>query len=299
MNTRFYYDFKLWRPAPYLIYEDPYPQKNSISLPTTPLFVTKSLSNKFIFNFKSTILAEEQSADQYNSPIVNSIKTVVFLLYKTDFLTKLQLFIPITHTLIPMKSELLQSNLILENEKVLLIPFENERNLELKAIIFDDTIWKYMGMYVRNDLDFENYIQNTLQQKANGICYPFLIIDKATNQVAGSTRYGYLNAASQKCEIGWTWYGKAFQGTGLNKACKFALLDFGFENIQFKRIQFSADLENTKSQRAIEKLGALKEGVFRNNYIDSQGNSKDDVYYSIISEQWAQTKQAYFSEFRP
>ena len=196
-----------------------------------------------------------------------------------------------------MNSEILQSEIILENESVLLIPFENDRNIELKEIIFNDEIWKYMGMYIRNDQDFESYIQNTLKQKADGICYPFLIIDKATNRVAGSTRYGYLNYASQKCEIGWTWYGAAFQGTGLNKACKYELLNFGFEKIQFKRIQFSADLENEKSQKAIEKLGALKEGLFRNNYIDSEGNSKDDVYYSIILEEWKNTKRDYFGEF--
>ncbi len=196
-----------------------------------------------------------------------------------------------------MNSELLQSDIILENQKVLLVPFENERNIELKEIIFDDKIWKYMGMYVRNDQDFENYIQNTLKQKKDGICYPFLIIDKATDRVAGSTRYGYLNHASQKCEIGWTWYGKDFQGTGLNKACKYELLNFGFEKIQFRRIQFSADLENERSQRAIENLGALKEGLFRNNYIDSEGNSRDDVYYSIILEEWQHTKRDYFGEF--
>lgn len=196
-----------------------------------------------------------------------------------------------------MNSEILQSEIILENERVLLIPFESERNIELKEIIFNDEIWKYMGMYVRNDQDFENYIQSTLKQKADGVCYPFLIIDKTTDQVAGSTRYGYLNHASQKCEIGWTWYGKDFQGTGLNKACKYELLKFGFENIQFRRIQFSADLENERSQNAIEKLGALKEGLFRNNYIDSEGNSRDDVYYSIILEEWQNTKRDYFSEY--
>ncbi|SFD41541.1 Protein N-acetyltransferase, RimJ/RimL family [Flavobacterium phragmitis] len=196
-----------------------------------------------------------------------------------------------------MNSELLQSEIILENERVLLIPFENERNIELKEIIFNDEIWKYMGMYVRNDQDFENYIQTTLKQKADGICYPFLTIDKATDRVAGSTRYGYINHGSEKCEIGWTWYGKDFQGTGLNKACKYELLHFGFEQIQFRRIQFSADLENERSQRAIENLGALKEGLFRNNYIDSEGKSRDDVYYSIILEEWKNTKRDYFGEF--
>ena len=196
-----------------------------------------------------------------------------------------------------MNSEILQSEIILENEKALLIPFESERNIELKKIIFDDAIWKYMGMYLRNDQDFENYILSTLKQKADGICYPFLIIDKATGKVAGSTRYGYLNHASQKCEIGWTWYGKEFQGTGLNQACKFELLNFGFEQIQFRRIQFSADLENKRSQKAIEKLGAVKEGIFRNNYVDSEGKSKDDVYFSIILEEWAKTKEDNFSHF--
>lgn len=196
-----------------------------------------------------------------------------------------------------MNSEILQSDIILENEKVLLVPFESKRNIELKEVIFDDEIWKFMGMYVRNNENFENYIKSTLKQKADGICYPFLIIDKATNRVAGSTRYGYLNHGSQKCEIGWTWYGKDFQGTGLNKACKYELLNFGFENIQFRRIQFSADLENLRSQKAIEKLGAVKEGVFRNNYVDSEGKSKDDVYFSIILEEWQNTKRDNFGEF--
>jgi len=197
-----------------------------------------------------------------------------------------------------MNSQLLQSEITLENERLKLIPFENERNQELKEIIFDDSIWEFMGMYVRTEEDFENYINSTLKDAAAGICYPFLIIDKATNKVAGSTRYGNINIASQKCEIGWTWFGKEFQGTGLNKSCKFELLSFGFESIGLRRIQFSADLENIRSQKAITKLGATKEGLFRNNYVDSLGNSKDDVYFSIIREDWSQIQHDFFKEFK-
>lgn len=196
-----------------------------------------------------------------------------------------------------MNSEILKKNIELENDRILLVPFENLRNKELKEIIFDDTIWQFMGMYVRNQSDFENYISNTLKDKEKGISYPFLIIDKKNGKVAGSTRYGNINTTSCKCEIGWTWYGKEYQGTGLNKACKYELLKFGFENIGFKRIQFSADQENSRSQKAIEKLGALKEGVFRNNYVDSEGKSKNDVYYSIISEDWKNTEKQNFAEF--
>ena len=196
-----------------------------------------------------------------------------------------------------MNTNLLTKRIELENEHVLLIPFEDARNEEFKEIIYDDDIWRYMGMYIRSEEDVKNYIKSTLASKQANVCYPFLIIDKASNRVAGSTRYGYLNFGSEKCEIGWTWYGKDFQGTGLNKACKFELLKFGFEHIGFRRIQFSTDLENIRSQKAIAKLGAVKEGVFRNNYIDSEGKSKTDVYFSIIKEEWEATKQKIFPEF--
>lgn len=185
-------------------------------------------------------------------------------------------------------------NIILENQRVLLLPFENERNQELKAIIFKENIWRFMGSSIKNDADFETYISNTLKEKELGMGYP----DKTSNKVAGSTRYGNINIKSEKCEIGWTWYGEEFQGTGLNKACKFELLKYGFEELKLRRIQFSADIENIRSQKAIEKLGVKKEGIFRNNYIDINGRSKHDVYYSIILEEWASIKAQHFNEFK-
>jgi len=192
--------------------------------------------------------------------------------------------------------DFLNCQIELENEKVLLVPFTKEKAQELKSIIFDDTIWNFMGIYISTEEDFQNYISDTLSLQSK-IAYSFLIINKLTNEIAGSTRFGNINFSSQKAEIGWTWLGKKFQGTGLNRACKFELLKYGFEEIGLRRIQFSADLENLKSQKAIERLGATKEGVFRNNYIDSLGNSKDDVYYSIIKEDWEKIKQANFTEY--
>lgn len=154
-----------------------------------------------------------------------------------------------------------------------------------------------MGMKIETESDFEYYVHKTLESEKQGACYPFIIVDKQTNEVAGSTRFGNINQKSEKCEIGWTWYGTQFQGTGLNKAAKYELLNFGFETLGFRRIQLSADLENIRSQKATEKLGAQREGVFRNNYIDSDGISKDDVNFSIIKEEWPQLKSTVFSEF--
>lgn len=196
-----------------------------------------------------------------------------------------------------MKIKILKSNIQLENDRVLLLPFDNARNEELKDIIFDRDIWEFMGSNINNEQGLKNYIAKTIKDKNNRLCYPFLIIDKETNKVAGCTRYGNVDAANKKCEIGWTWFGTDFQGTGLNKACKYELLQFGFETIGFKRIQFSVDSKNIRSQRAVEKLGAQKEGVFRNNYVAPNGESRTDIYYSIIKEEWKALKDENFSEF--
>lgn len=109
-----------------------------------------------------------------------------------------------------------------------------------------------MGRTIRNEQDFNHYVANTLQEKKNGTCYPFLIIDKQNNRVAGSTRYGYLNIASEKCEIGWTWYGTEFQGTGLNKACKYELLKFGF------KILDSEEFNSVRTKKIVGRSGQLK-----------------------------------------
>ena len=196
-----------------------------------------------------------------------------------------------------MKIKILKSDIQLENDRVLLVPFDNVRNEELKDIIFDKEIWKFMGMRVHNEQGLKNYIAKTIKDKNNRLCYPFLIIDKETNKVAGCTRYGNVDAANKKCEIGWTWLGAEFQGTGLNKACKHELLNFGFETVGFKRIQFCTDKENLRSQKAIENLGAMKEGVFRNNNIAPSGESRTDIYYSILKEEWNAIKDDVCPEF--
>ena len=196
-----------------------------------------------------------------------------------------------------MKTAPLITKIVLENSRALLLPFESARKSELKKIILDHDIWRYVRRNMETESDFERYVHETLDSKKQGLCFPFIIVDKLTNEVAGITRLGNINQKSEKCEIGWTWYGTQFQDTGLNKAAKYELLTFGFETVGFRRIQLSADLENIRSQKAIEKLCAQREGVFRNNYIDANGISKDDVYYSIIKEEWPRLKSTVFTEF--
>ncbi|MFB7640462.1 GNAT family N-acetyltransferase [Peribacillus butanolivorans] len=194
-----------------------------------------------------------------------------------------------------MANEFYNNQIILENHLVKLIPFEEKYKQQLKNIIYDEEV--YYTIECKNDAELDKYIDETVNQRMLGFSYPFLVIDKRTNEIAGSTRLGNIQFNNKRLEIGWTWYGKPYRGTGLNKACKFELLKYAFEIMDFRRVQFSADIRNIRSQKAIKKLGATKEGVFRANYMDTSGVSRDDVYFSIIHTEWNDIKRNVFKEF--
>ena len=179
--------------------------------------------------------------------------------------------------------------MILENSRARLLPFSERAALQLNEIIFEPEIWNYMGHYIKTEKDLNDYIKQTIASAEAKQSIPFLVIDKEYGALAGSTRFGKLELNNKRAEIGWTWYATNFQGTGLNRAVKSLMLEYGFMNLDLNRIQLGTDIRNIRSQKAIEKLGATKEGVRRNHYVDSEGNCQDDVYYSITKEDWENT----------
>lgn len=196
-----------------------------------------------------------------------------------------------------MQDDFYSQEIVLENNRVKLIPFGDDVKDELAMMIDDEEITRYTGRHVRTEEDYRKYINSVKQARNSRQGYPFLVIDKLTDQVAGTTRLANLIFESKRLEIGWTWYGKTYRGSGINKACKYELLKYSFEVLHFRRVQFSVDVENVRSQKAVLKLGAKQEGVFRHNYIDTNGESRDDVYFSVIRPEWDQMKSTIFSEF--
>lgn len=190
---------------------------------------------------------------------------------------------------------LFKEEIVLENSRVKLVPFSRKYEAEIRKIIMDDDI-AYTIICKTNE-DVSHYVEQMLVKRQDNVLYPFIVIDKLTNQVAGSTSFGHIFSDNKRLEIGWTWFGLPFRGTGLNKACKFEMLKFAFEQIQFRRVQLSADIANIRSQKAILKLGATREGLFRSNYINTDGESRDDIYFSIIHSEWESIKQKVFNEF--
>lgn len=190
-----------------------------------------------------------------------------------------------------------QEEIYLENNYIKLVPFSENYEEDLRKIIFDDEITKFTGHHIVDGNDLKKYVKRTITNRNEKLLYPFIVIDKTSNQVAGSTSFGNIIFHNKRLEIGWTWYGETFRGTSVNKATKYELLRYAFEELGFNRVQFSVDVENIRSQKAVLKLGAKQEGIFRSNYENAQGECRDDVYFSIIKSEWSDLKRAKFGEF--
>lgn len=152
--------------------------------------------------------------------------------------------------------------------------------------------WDFM-VYGKMDshADMHGWVQEILSRAQNGTDLPFVAVHLASGRVAGATRY--MNIMPKDCglEIGGTWYGLDFQRTPVNTECKYLLLRHAFETLGCIRVQLKTDLRNERSQKAIERIGAVKEGVLRNHMILPDGYIRHSVFYSIIDTEWPEVKK--------
>ena len=180
---------------------------------------------------------------------------------------------------------------ILMGKVVRLEPLSLAHVADLCEVGLDDDIWRYMLYgWVRTPQDMQRWVESMLALQEKGTDLPFAVIHLAGNRAIGATRYLEIRPADRGLEIGGTWYGKAYQRTAVNTESKYLLLKHAFEALGCIRVQFKTDLRNVRSQQAIERLGAVKEGILRNHRILPDGTIRHSVYYSIIAEEWPAVK---------
>ncbi len=190
-----------------------------------------------------------------------------------------------------------EQDIVLENDRVILRPLHMNDFETLNFIAYHTAIWEVGMSLLLEPAHLKEYINLALIERNRKRSYPFLIVDKQVNKVAGTTRFGNISFINKRLEIGWTWIHPDFQRTGLNKACKFLLLQFAFETLQFNRVEIKTDVINQQSRKAILKIGATEEGIFRKHQITSQGRVRDTVYYSILNDEWHILKSGIFKDF--
>ena len=151
-------------------------------------------------------------------------------------------------------------------------------------------VFRWYPAPVRDRTDMAAWIGFALAEQQAGRMLPFVTIDQATGQVAGSTRYLAIDRVNRHVEIGYTWLGRAFQRSGLNRDAKYLMLRHAFEVWGCIRVEFKTDSNNTQSRTALAGIGAVEEGTFRNHVVRADGSLRHSVYFSITDREWPQVK---------
>jgi RimJ/RimL family protein N-acetyltransferase len=182
------------------------------------------------------------------------------------------------------------SPVILEGQHVRLEPLSPAHEESLIAAAGDGELWNSTVTIVPSRATIGAYIATALNAQAEGHAIPFVIIQKSSGKVVGSTRYFHIERDHRRLEIGYTWLAASAQRTQVNTEAKLLLLTHAFERLGCIRVEFVTDVLNQQSRTAILRLGAMQEGVLRNHMIMPNGRYRDSVCFSIIEAEWPEVK---------
>ncbi len=184
----------------------------------------------------------------------------------------------------------IQHPVLLEGQRVRLMPLDNSHFAELVKVGSDPEIWQNMLIRGYDNDVLLTQLKSAVLKRASGEMYPFTIIDKVSNKIIGSTSLMNLFPEHMKLEIGWTWYDPEYWGTGYNTECKLLLLNYCFEKLKVVRVQFQTSEQNVRSRAAIQKIGGKQEGILRKERRKPDGSYRNTVMFSITDDEWAEVK---------
>lgn len=187
---------------------------------------------------------------------------------------------------------------ILEGRSVSLEPLTHAHRDALIAAANDGELWRLPYTIVPSAETMESYIETTLAKQKQGHDLPFVVIDRSTNRVIGSTRYTNIDSAHRKLEIGYTWLAKSFQRTAANTEMKLLLLAHAFDVLECIRVEFVTDVLNERSRAALVRIGAKEEGILRNHMLMPSGRLRDSACYSIIRQEWPEVRERLAAKIR-
>ncbi|HVF80539.1 MAG TPA: GNAT family protein [Flavisolibacter sp.] len=181
----------------------------------------------------------------------------------------------------------------LRGKYVYLELLQHEDVPQLKTLAYDARLWEYTKTLLVNerfDAQFDRYIATAFDPRNTGLQISFVMRDAVTSAIIGMTRYYKIEPSQKRLSIGYTWYTPAYWGQVHNKECKLLLLQYAFEEHHFQRVEFEVAHQNIRSQKAVEKIGGVKEAVLRKHGLHADGTVRDTVVFSIIDEEWREKK---------
>src|SRR5688572_13716165 len=186
-----------------------------------------------------------------------------------------------------MIKDIFQDQPVLENERVLLRPIcENDFEHLLPFSLTEPDIWKFGLITCAGEENLRNYIHGAVKNMEEKKEYVFIVFDKKANRYAGSTRFYDIQPDYSYTQLGYTWYGKEFQRTGLNRHCKLLILTYVFEEWGLERLEFRAHAKNERSIQAMKDIGCVVEGILRSQMPTVDGTRRDSIVVSILKDEW-------------
>ncbi len=180
---------------------------------------------------------------------------------------------------------------LLTGSTVRLEPLSEAHVPDLAVVSQDESIWEFLPYgNINTEAKMSEYVKMLLARAARGTDLPFVVVLLESNKPIGCSRYLEIRADHRALEIGGTWYGRAYQRSGVNTECKYLLLKHAFETLGCIRVQFKTDARNQRSQKSLERIGAVREGTLRRQMITADGHVRDSIYYSIIESEWPSVK---------
>jgi RimJ/RimL family protein N-acetyltransferase len=179
----------------------------------------------------------------------------------------------------------------LDGRRVRLEPMVRDHLDDLTRIGAFEELWKLTTARADSAEGMAEYVGAALSDQKRGTSLPFVTIDKASGEIVGSTRFGNIDPANRRTEIGWTWITPAFQRTYVNSEAKLLMLTHAFETWGCARVELKTDVLNSKSRNAMLRMGATEEGILRKHILTYSGRWRDSIYYSVLDTEWPAVKK--------
>ena len=193
-------------------------------------------------------------------------------------------------------AKMIPVDLSLQTSKVLLRPLDDSDYDTFLELAQDEDAWKYFTLNLGDKVQLKRWMDQAFADTSANTRRAFTIIDKSANKIAGSMSMGNISMYDLRLEIGWSWLGKKFRGTDINRHSKFSMMKYAFEELHFERVEFKTDVLNTRARKGLEKIGGKEEGVLRSHTTMWNNRRRDSVYYGVLKNEWPLLKQTIFGD---
>ena len=192
---------------------------------------------------------------------------------------------------------MIPTDLVLETKRALLRPVSvADYDAFLKLAKQDADMWQYFSLNLGDEKQLQRWFEMAFTDKAANTRRAFTIIDKQTGHIGGSSSLGNISMHDMRAEIGWSWLGKDFRSTGLNRHAKYAMMKYAFEELHFERIEFKTDVLNERARQGLRRVGGIEEGILRSHMTMWNNRRRTSIYYSVLKDEWQGLKETIFKE---